>query len=291
MYCDVGYVGVLLIRSAFFYWQQNRSIQSLADTSNMNISLVGKRAIVTAAASGLGRIIAQALVDQGAEVFVGDNNPSLLLELPPCFNRQHVDVSDPDAVQQWLQPIVANGIDVLINNAGIAGPIAPLEAISAAGWQRCLAVNLHSQFYCASAVLPSMKAAGTGVIINIASTAGLMGMPLRAPYVASKFAVIGLTKALSMEVGRDGIRVNAIAPGSINGDRMEQVIAAHLKTSGSDEASIRSLYTQGVSMATFVDADEIADMVLYLCSDHARHITGQIMVVDGGTETLYPRMS
>ena len=134
-----------------------------------------------------------------------------------------------------------------------------------------------------------MKDRKAGAIVNIASTAGLMGLPNRAPYVTAKFGVIGLTKTLAMELGPFNIRVNAIAPGSITGDRMDRVIAAHAKAEGITEAQVREMYIQGSSMQTFVDADEIADIVVYLCSARGKHISGQVIAVDGHTETLYPR--
>ena len=134
-----------------------------------------------------------------------------------------------------------------------------------------------------------MKDGKTGSIVNIASTAGLMGLPNRVPYVAAKFGVVGLTKTLAMELGPYNIRVNAIAPGSIAGDRMDRVIAAHAKAEGMSQAQVREMYIQGTSMQTFVDADEIADIVVYLCSARGKHISGQVIAVDGHTETLYPR--
>jgi NAD(P)-dependent dehydrogenase (short-subunit alcohol dehydrogenase family) len=134
-----------------------------------------------------------------------------------------------------------------------------------------------------------MKEANSGVIVNLSSTAGFLGMPLRAPYVAAKFAIVGLTKTLAMELGPHGVRVNAIAPGSINGPRMDRVIAAHAEADGLDEEDVRQMYTRGVSMGRFQDPDEIADLILYLTSDHARSINGQLLSVDGHTETLYPR--
>ena len=134
-----------------------------------------------------------------------------------------------------------------------------------------------------------MRQQGRGVVVNISSTAGYMGMPYRTPYVAAKFGVVGLTKTLAMELGRDGIRVNAIAPGSIIGDRMDRVVSAQADADGMTTDEVEAMYTQGVSMARFVDPQEIADMVLYLCSDSARSISGQVIGVDGNTETLYPR--
>ena len=135
-----------------------------------------------------------------------------------------------------------------------------------------------------------MKAKGSGVIVNIASTAGILGMPHRSPYVAAKFGVVGLTKTLAMELGRDNIRVNAIAPGSIVGDRMDRVVAAHAEADEISEDQVEAMYTQGVSIARFIEPQEIADLVVYLCSDQARSISGQVIGVDGHTETLYLRL-
>lgn len=261
----------------------------LESNEYMNTELTGKRAVVTAGAGGSGLVIAQGLAAEGAEVFVCDVEQSALAALPAGLTGANVDVSDPDAVEAWLAPITADGIDILINNAGIAGPTAAIEAITTEDWRRCLSVDLDSQFFCVRAVVPAMKQAGAGTIINISSTAGLMGLPLRTPYVAAKFAIVGLTKSLAMELGRDNIRVNAIAPGSITGDRMERVIAAHAAADDVSEDHVRDMYTQGVSMASFVTPEEIADMVVYLCSERGRRITGQVIAIDGGTETLYPR--
>lgn len=255
----------------------------------MDTRLDGKRAAVTASAGGAGRVIASRLAAEGAKVFVCDIDAGALATLPEHIAGTRVDVADPEQVDSWIEPIARDGIDILINNAGIAGPTGPLETIEVEGWRECLAVCLDSQFLCARRVLPYMKGKKAGVIVNISSTAGLMGMPNRAPYVTAKFAVIGLTKTLAMELGPFNIRVNAIAPGSITGDRMDRVIAAHAMADGISEAHVRAMYTQGTSMQTFVDADEIADMVVYLCSERGKHISGQVIAVDGHTETLYPR--
>jgi NAD(P)-dependent dehydrogenase (short-subunit alcohol dehydrogenase family) len=251
--------------------------------------LDGKRAAVTAGAGGAGRVIASRLAAEGAEVFVCDIDAGALAALPQGITGVRVDVADPEQVDSWIEPIARDGIDILVNNAGIAGPTAPIEDIGVENWRECLAVCLDSQFFCARRVIPFMKARKAGAIVNISSTAGLMGMPNRAPYVAAKFAVIGLTKTLAMELGPFNIRVNAIAPGSITGDRMDRVIAAHAKAEGISKEHVRAIYTQGTSMQTFVEADEIADMVVYLCSERGKHISGQVIAVDGHTETLYPR--
>ncbi len=184
----------------------------------------------------------------------------------------------------WLEPIAAEGVDILVNNAGSAGPTAPTEDIDPSEWRRCLEVCLSGQFYCARRVIPTMKARGGGAIINITSTAGLMGMPNRSPYVAAKFGVVGLTKTLAMELGRDNIRVNAIAPGSITGERMERVIAAHAAAESLTVEAVGAMYVESTSMASFVSHEEVADLVI-----SGRHISGQVIAVDGHTETLHPR--
>jgi NAD(P)-dependent dehydrogenase (short-subunit alcohol dehydrogenase family) len=255
----------------------------------VNTDLTGQRAVVTAGAGGLGLVIAKHLAAEGASVFVCDVVDEALAALPPDIDGALVDVADPDAVDAWLTPIVSGGIDILINNAGIAGPTAPIEDITTEEWRRCLTTDLDGMFFCARKAVPAMKQARRGVIVNVSSTAGFLGMPNRAPYVAAKFGVVGLTKTLAMELGPHNIRVNAIAPGSINGDRMDRVIAAHAEAEGVTESHVRDLYTVGVSMATFIEPQEIADMIHYLCTPHARSISGQLLAVDGHTETLYPR--
>ena len=255
----------------------------------LKTNLDGKRAVVTAGGSGLGLVIAETLSQAGADVYVCDIDPESIENLPAHLKGTAVDVSDPDAVEDWLLSIVVDGVDILINNAGISGPTAAIEDVTIKDWQECLRTNLDAMFFCSRHVAATMKEANSGVIVNLSSTAGFLGMPLRAPYVAAKFAIVGLTKTLAMELGPYGVRVNAIAPGSINGPRMDRVIAAHAEADGLDEEDVRQMYTRGVSMGRFQDPDEIADLILYLTSDHARSINGQLLSVDGHTETLYPR--
>ena len=255
----------------------------------MDTRLDGQRAIVTAGAGGAGRVIAEALAGEGATVFVCDIDETALASLPDDISGTIVDVADPAAVAAWLGPIVSDGVDILVNNAGIAGPTKPIEDIAPEEWRQCLAVTLDAQFLCAQQVVPAMKAQASGAIVNISSTAGIMGMPNRAPYVAAKYGVVGLTKTLAMELGRHGIRVNAIAPGSITGDRMKRVVSAHAESESITEEEVDAMYVLGTSMATYVDPEEIADMVVYLVSERGKRISGQVIGVDGHTETLYPR--
>lgn len=255
----------------------------------MDTRLDGKRAVVTAGAGGLGLVTARSLSAEGAQVFLCDIDEGALSSLPEGLEGSRVDVSDADAVAAWLDPIAREGVDLLVNNAGIAGPTKPIEQISPDEWRRCLAVGLDGVFNCTRRVVGAMKTRRRGAIVNIASTAGIMGMPLRAPYVAAKFGVIGLTKTLAMELGRHGVRVNAIVPGALTGDRMDRVIAAHAEAEKRSEAEIRSLYESGTSMRTFVTPQEVADVVVFLASERGGRISGQAIGVDGHTETLYPR--
>lgn len=255
----------------------------------MDTTLNNKRAIVTAGASGIGLEIAKALRSEGANVFVCDVDQNALDALPKGITGANVDVSDADSVSNWIDPIATDGVDILVNNAGIAGPTGPVESLETEAWKHCLAVCVDSQFYCTRAVVPTMKRQQNGCIVNLSSTAGLMGFPLRSPYTAAKFAIIGLTKTWAMELGQDNVRVNAIAPGSVNGDRIERVIKAHADSDGISTETVRKMYASGVSMMKFIDADEIADMVVYLCSNSARSISGQVIAVDGHSETTFPR--
>ncbi len=253
--------------------------------------LENKRVVVTAGAAGIGRAIAEAFYQAGARVHVCDvdaNGLNDLAEARPEIGRSRADVADPDQVARLFEEARAGlgGLDVLINNAGIAGPTGSTEDCGIEDWRRTLGVNLDGAFHCLRHAIPLIKAAGAGSIVNLSSTAGLFGYPLRAPYVASKWALVGLTKTLAIELGPFGIRANAVCPGSIDGPRMDRVIAAEAAVRGTSEALEREAYTRQTSLRTFIDASDIAEMVLFLCSDAGAKITGQAMAVDGHTESL-----
>ncbi len=253
--------------------------------------LEDKRVVVTAGAAGIGRAIAEGFHRAGARVHVCDLDPSSLADLAaehPEIGRSQADVADPDQVARLFEDAARHlgGLDVLVNNAGIAGPAGPTEDCAIEDWRRTLAVNLDGAFLCLRHAIPMIKAAGAGSIVNISSTAGLFGYPLRAPYVASKWALVGLTKTLAIELGPHGIRANAVCPGAIEGPRMDRVIAAEAAARGVREASVREAYTRQTSLRTFIDAADIAEMVLFLCSDAGARISGQAMTVDGHTESL-----
>ena len=176
------------------------------------------------------------------------------------------------------------GLDVLVNNAGIAGPTAAVESVTPAEWDRTLAVNLSGQFYCARLAVPALKQAGGGSIINISSTSGRTGLPLRVAYAVSKHAVMGLTETLARELGPDGIRVNAILPGWINNDRNRRVVQMKAAELGiAPEAYVRE-GLQFVSMRTMIEMSEVAQMALFLSSAAARHVSGQAIGVCGNVE-------
>jgi len=178
------------------------------------------------------------------------------------------------------------GLDILVNNAGTAGPTGRVETLDPADWRRCVAVNLDGAFLCVRRAVPLLKAAGGGTVINISSTAGLMGYPLRTPYAAAKWAVIGLTKSLAIELGPCGIRVNALCPGAVEGARMARAIRAEAAVRGVNEEEVRQTYIRTTSLRCFVAPDDVAAMVLFLCSDLGANVSGQAIAVDGHTESL-----
>lgn len=249
------------------------------------------RVLVTAAASGIGFVMAEAFVNQGARVYICDISESKLQEAKKSLSMvesMRADVADPGQVDRLFDQIESRfgGLDVLVNNAGIAGPTAPLEEIALEQWVRTIDVNLNGQFYCLRRAIPLLKAAGGGSIINISSVAGRLGYPLRTPYASSKWAIIGLTKSLAMELGPHHIRVNALLPGMVAGDRIRQVIRAKAEASNRSFDEIEEELLEEISMRTYIQASDIANMVLFLCSEQGRRVAGQAISVCGNVEVL-----
>ena len=255
------------------------------------ITHAGQRALVTAAASGIGRVTAQALLDAGAQVFICDTDAAQLartLADEPRLRGGLCDVSDEDQVRAMFTQALAQlgGLDILVNNAGIAGPTAAVDDITLADWRRCIAVNLDGSFLCAREAAPVMRRQGAGSIINMSSTGGLFGFPRRAPYASAKWAIRGFTRTLAQELGPHGVRVNCICPGSVSGERIDRVIAAEAGATGQTAQAVRQGYTDAVSLRAFVTPEDIAQTVLFLTSPAGARISGQDITVDGHTETL-----
>lgn len=220
-----------------------------------------KRALITAGASGIGCAMAEAFEAEGHEVWVTDVDQAALDSCPRNWTARHADVSsDADMKALFDDLAAAGGIDIVCANAGVAGPTAAVEDVTWDDWQACVNVTLGGAFLTAKYASPLMKAAGAGAIIVTSSTAGVFGYPNRAPYGAAKWGVIGLMKTLAMELGPYGIRANAICPGAVEWPRMEEVLAR-----------------------------DIADMAVFLASERARRVSGQVISVDGHTENPDPK--
>jgi len=248
-------------------------------------------AIVTGGAAGIGLGIASALIDEGYDVFVLDND----LHHVDDYNASHplsrarfCDVSDASAVATEIDGVlhVVGRIDLLVNNAGISGPTAPVEAVDPSEWQKTLDVGLTGAFNVTRSVAPIMKAQSSGAIINIASNAGLMGCPNRSPYVAAKWGLIGLTKTWAMELGSFNIRVNALCPASVRGSRIDGVIERDALARGITPEAVREVYQRQSSLRTFTRAEDISALVCYLAGPGGQRISGQSIGIDGHTETL-----
>jgi NAD(P)-dependent dehydrogenase (short-subunit alcohol dehydrogenase family) len=244
-----------------------------------------QRVLITAGASGIGREFARAFTAQGAKVYTCDIDTQSLAALErevagviarPCdmAKRGEIEKMVPEAVA------ALGGLDVLINNAGIAGPTLPVERMPPAEWDRTVAVNITSMFDVTRLAIPHLKASKAGSIINMSSIAGRFGFANRSPYAATKWAVIGFTKTLSIELGEWGIRANAIAPGAVEGERLERVFAGRASISGRTTAEERARALAEQSIHDTIDARDIAQLAVFLASDAAKSISGQVLPID-----------
>lgn len=250
-----------------------------------------KIVLISGGASGIGRRIAERFLTQGDDVHVCDASPENVksfLAANPAASATVADVGDSAQVDTVFAEFQArhSRLNALINNAGVAGPSAPVEECDEDGWDRCIQVNLSGTFYMTRRAVPLLRKADGASITTIASTAAIFGYPLRSPYAASKWAQIGLTKTWAMELGPDGVRVNAVCPTSVSGMRIDTVIEREAAHRGLTVDEVRDVYKRQTSMRTFVSADEVADTVLFLTSDKAAKISGQTISVDGHTESL-----
>jgi NAD(P)-dependent dehydrogenase (short-subunit alcohol dehydrogenase family) len=249
------------------------------------------KVLVTAGASGIGYVIAQEFLNAGASVFICDVNEAALnqsLKAHPGLHGCIADVAAEDQVIAMVNQaaLVMGGIDVLVNNAGIAGPTARIDELTLADLELTLKINVVGQFLCAKHAVQHLRKSQRASIINMSSAAGHLGMPGRSAYSASKWAVIGLTKSLAIELGKQGIRCNAVLPGAVDGPRIRAVIADKAKIMNKPLEEVTRDYENQSALGRMVSPLDVANTVLFVASDAARSVTGQALAVDGHTQAL-----
>jgi NAD(P)-dependent dehydrogenase (short-subunit alcohol dehydrogenase family) len=250
------------------------------------------RVMITAAATGIGRAIARAFHEEGAQVHICDVNEEALEIFRddfPDIAASHVNVRNEGEVDGWFDEALEDlgGLDVMVNNAGIKGPTAPVDDIELADWKECIEVCLDAQFLCARRAAPVMKAQKSGLIINMSSNAGQFGFGNRTPYAAAKWGVIGLTKSLAIELGPYNVRCNAICPGAVRGDRINKVIEGEANLRGVGTQIVAAELVSQQSLTRFTEPEEIANLCLFLASPAAFMINGQDIAIDGHIETFH----
>jgi NAD(P)-dependent dehydrogenase (short-subunit alcohol dehydrogenase family) len=251
----------------------------------------GLRVLVTAGASGIGLAIAEAMAREGAQLHVCDISEQVLATCSaahPDWGTSLCDVSQESQVAMLFEDVAnkLGGLDVLVNNAGIAGPTGGIESLSSDDWNQTIDVNLNGQFYCTRLAVPMLKQSDNASIICISSVAGRLGYAYRTPYAATKWAIIGLVKSLAIELGPHGIRVNALLPGIVEGPRIEQVIADRAAAVGVTHEEMTEEYINKVSLRKMVTAEDVANQALFLCSSLGASISGQPISVCGNVEYL-----
>ncbi|MFL2750729.1 MAG: SDR family oxidoreductase [bacterium] len=256
----------------------------------MNL-LDGQRALITGAGSGIGKVMAQHFEKAGARIWICDadtNNLEQSLKENPDWNGTPCDVSEENQVDQLFKEMSDSfgGLEILVNNAGIAGPTAPVEEIDPDEWRRSVGVNLNGAFYCTRLATPLLKNSPIASIINISSVAGRLGFARRLPYASTKWAMIGFTESLAKELGPSGIRVNALLPGIVEGPRIEGVFQARAESEGVPYEEVLDRVLNNVSMKRMVSAGDVAEMAVFLCSEAGKNISGQSISVCGNVENL-----
>lgn len=257
----------------------------------MKLDLTGKRALITAGAGGIGRRTAELFSQAGAKVFICDIDRDQLEDARdkvPNLDGTLTDVSDRAALKEMFGAAIdyLGGLDILVNNAGTAGPTAPVEDVSLDDWATCIDINLTCTFLMTQMAVPHLRDAGGGAIVNLSSAAGKFGFPMRSPYSAAKWGIVGFTRTIAIELGPDRIRCNTVQPGAVEGARIDRVIKAKAEAKGISENAMRNELASIASLKEFVTADDIASMILFLCSKAGAHITGQALSVDAGLEGL-----
>jgi NAD(P)-dependent dehydrogenase (short-subunit alcohol dehydrogenase family) len=245
-----------------------------------------RKVLVTAGAAGIGKEIAAAFLSAGDSVYTCDINqaaldaartayPDLLTGVCDVSNRASVETMVAKAADKL------GGIDVLVNNAGIGGPTKPVKDLDFAEWEAVINVDLNGTFNVTKNAIPHLIRSGNGVIINMSSAAGRFGYPNRSPYATAKWGIIGFTKTLSMELGEHNIRVNAIAPGAVDGERIQRVFQGRAEATGQPLEEIKAVAMANQSIKHLVDPADIAALAVFLASDAAKSISGQVLPIDG----------
>jgi NAD(P)-dependent dehydrogenase (short-subunit alcohol dehydrogenase family) len=256
------------------------------------VKLADRVAIITGGGRGIGRAIALRYAAEGASVVLAATGREALErtagEIRAAGGRalaSVTDVTDEAAVTRMVGATLAEfgRLDVLVNNAGISGPTAPIVQLDRADWDRTLAINVTGAYLCAKHAVPHMIARRSGRVINITSIAGLIGYALRSPYAVSKWGMIALTRSLAIEVGEYGITVNAIAPGAVRGERVETVIRDRAAALGRAKEDVeREFFVEPTALKRMIDPEDIAATALHLASDEAGSITGETISVSAG---------
>jgi len=257
----------------------------------VNLGIKGLRVLVTAGAGGIGLETARAFVAEGAHVHVCDVDAKALRALAksdPKITQSKADVSDRKQVAKLFKDAlgVLKGLDVLVNNAGIAGPTGKVDEIAPEDWDRTLAIDITGQFNCTRLAVPHLRKSKNASIVNLSSAAGRLGFPLRTPYSAAKWAAVGFSKSLAAELGPEGIRCNAIQPGIVSGERIDRVMESKARERGITPAAMLKEALSVVSMRTTVTPQQIADTIVFICSERGRTISGQAISVCGDTQML-----
>ena len=260
----------------------------------MSNILKNKKIIISAGASGIGWATTKVCLSKGATIFISDINKKYLNKVKKHpLNKKKLfayecDASNEDDVKNLFKQISkkTKKIDALINNIGVAGPTGTIEKLKSRDWEQTLKINVISHFYFTKLAIPMLKKNKGGSIINLSSGAGIMGFPLRSPYAASKWAVIGVTKTLAMELGKFKIRVNAICPGTIKGDRMVRVIRDKAKFLKVSKKSIEKDFVSMASMNCWIYEEDIGKICSFLISTDGERISGQAIPVDGNATRM-----
>ncbi|WP_281663196.1 SDR family oxidoreductase [Paraburkholderia fungorum] len=248
-----------------------------------------ERVLITGGADSVGRVIAEAFAARGDRVHICDVNAQaleIMLRENPSITGTHASVGDPDAVSRVFSEArrAMGDPSVLINNVGIAGPVGTIETLDLAAWRDTFDVNVHGMLYCMQLAIPAMKLARHGAIVNFSTGSTRTRLPDRSAYVASKFAVEGLTLNAARELGPFNVRCNAILPGAINNARMRGIIERKAIAQARLPEDITREFLQYISMRSMIEPAEIANTVLFLASEGAKKVTGELMAVSGNVE-------